>query len=117
MSDENTSFTPAQALIEKKSFSCGKRILALHVAQRYAFMGNMKSAILDEMVRRAGSANAVAEACEITVQAVYLWQRVPAEHCLKIEALTGIRRERLRPDVFGAPRTRPRGRAGSSAAA
>jgi len=30
------------------------------------------------------------------------WRRVPAEYVLRIEALTGISRHRLRPDVFGA---------------
>lgn len=53
----------------------------------------------------------------VTPQAVWRWRRVPAEHALAIEKLTGIPRERLRPDIFGAPRTRPRRRPTIEAAA
>ena len=32
---------------------------------------------------------------------VFKWKQVPAEHVLKVEALTGISRHTLRPDVYG----------------
>ena len=80
----------------------------LATSAKLCFHLDMKSAILNEVVKRAGSANAVAEACGITVQAVYLWRCVPAKHCLAVEALTGINRKRLRPDIYGAPRERPK---------
>jgi DNA-binding transcriptional regulator YdaS (Cro superfamily) len=38
---------------------------------------------------------------KITSQAVSQWRRVPAERALEVEALTGISRHELRPDVYG----------------
>lgn len=48
----------------------------------------------------------VAELCEVTVQAVYKWEkseRIPAEYCRAIEQATNgkVTRYELRPDVFG----------------
>ena len=40
----------------------------------------------------------------ITSQAVSQWTKVPAARVLDIEALTGISRHDLRPDIFGAPK-------------
>lgn len=37
----------------------------------------------------------------ITPGALSQWIRVPAEHVLEIESLTGISRHELRPDIFG----------------
>jgi DNA-binding transcriptional regulator YdaS (Cro superfamily) len=37
----------------------------------------------------------------ITKSAVSQWERVPAEHVLRVESLTGVSRHVLRPDVFG----------------
>lgn len=50
----------------------------------------------------------IAANCGVTRQAVSLWRRIPAEHVLTVEALTGLDREVLRPDLYGAPRPRPR---------
>lgn len=55
-----------------------------------------------------GSRRIVGEACGITSQAVSDWDRVPVEHVITFESLTGIPRERIRPDIYGAPRPRPR---------
>jgi DNA-binding transcriptional regulator YdaS (Cro superfamily) len=43
----------------------------------------------------------LAGACKITHSAVWQWERVPAEHVLTVEGLTGISRHELRPDIFG----------------
>lgn len=74
-----------------------------------------KNPIVNEAIEKAGSLSKLAEVCVsartphgITPQAVWKWKRIPAEHVLAIEALTGISRSKLRPDVFGAPRPRPR---------
>ena len=40
----------------------------------------------------------------ITSQAVSQWKRVPADRVIEIERATGIPRERLRPDLYEAPR-------------
>lgn len=37
----------------------------------------------------------------ITSQAVSQWKRVPAGKVLAVEAITGISRHELRPDIFG----------------
>ncbi len=34
-------------------------------------------------------------------QAVYQWQQVPATRVLDVEAISGVSRYELRPDVFG----------------
>lgn len=78
-------------------------------------MGMSKDPIIKEAIALAGSLSKLAAVCVsartpngITPQAVWKWKRIPAEHVLAIESLTGIRRERLRSDIFGAPRKRPR---------
>ncbi len=45
---------------------------------------------------------ALAEILGRTRQVLYLWDRVPAEHVLKIEAATGgkVDRHALRPDLY-----------------
>lgn len=42
----------------------------------------------------------VARALKITHGAVSQWKRVPAERVIVVAALTGIPRERLRPDLY-----------------
>lgn len=37
-------------------------------------------------------------------QSVAKWQRIPEDYLLQVEALTGIPREDLRPDLFTSPR-------------
>ena len=64
--------------------------------------------IVDEVIRTAGTLAKVGDACGITAQAVADWSRVPAHQVIAVEALTGIPRERLRPDLYGAPRPRPK---------
>lgn len=68
----------------------------------------MRNPIVQRVIDTAGTAKAVGEACGITGQAVSLWRHIPVEHVFAVEALTGIPREELRPDIFGAPRPRPR---------
>lgn len=63
--------------------------------------------IFDELVQAAGSQQAIAEACEITPQAVNKWQkaRIPAEFCKRLEALYGVPAVKMRPDIFGDVQT------------
>lgn len=48
-----------------------------------------------------GRLTALAKACRITHGAVSQWDKVPDKHVLVVERETGIRRERLRPDLYG----------------
>ena len=42
----------------------------------------------------------IAKTLNITRAAVSAWTRVPAEHVIIVAELTGIARERLRPDLY-----------------
>lgn len=58
---------------------------------------------VDEAVRRKGSLTAVARALGITRTAVYAWPKEgpPAKHVLSLEAMSGVSRYLIRPDLFG----------------
>lgn len=55
----------------------------------------MRALIEKKLVRK------IAEGLKLTTQAVYAWDRVPAERVVQVEQITGIPREELRPDIFG----------------
>jgi TorA maturation chaperone TorD len=55
---------------------------------------------LEEAIRAAGGIGALARALGISQPAVSIWQRIPAERVLAVEALTGVRRTVLRPDLY-----------------
>ena len=40
------------------------------------------------------------DALGVTRQSVWKWDVIPAERCADIEAMSGIPRHKLRPDVF-----------------
>jgi DNA-binding transcriptional regulator YdaS (Cro superfamily) len=58
---------------------------------------------LDEAITIAGSATTLASSLGVSIQVLSNWKarggRVPAEYCPSIEKLTGVRCERLRPEV------------------
>jgi len=57
---------------------------------------------LEEAINRAGGVGALASRIGVAPSAPSMWKqrgRVPAEHCPSIERETGVRCERLRPDV------------------
>lgn len=57
--------------------------------------------IVNEVVNEAGGAVALALELGITHQAIYQWQHIPVNRVVAIEAITGIPRSRLRPDLYG----------------
>ena len=57
---------------------------------------------VDRAIEKAGGASAVARAFGISPQAVGQWKRIPAERVLALEALSGISRHLLRPDIYPA---------------
>lgn len=69
--------------------------------------------VVIDVIAKAGSVRALARALGISYEAVWKWRRVPPARVLEVEALTGIPRESLRPDIYGAPRPRPRKRRGA----
>ena len=54
-----------------------------------------------ELLKQAGGAVKVAEACGLTRQAVYKWRSVPVRHVNVVESMSGVPRNHIRPDVFG----------------
>jgi DNA-binding transcriptional regulator YdaS (Cro superfamily) len=58
----------------------------------------------DRAVKAAGGGAALARALGLrSRQAVYMWDRVPAAHVLKVEALSKVPRHKLRPDLYPDP--------------
>lgn len=60
----------------------------------------------EEAKSKAGGPAALARALEergekITSQAVSQWKLIPPDKVLNVEAITGISRHDLRPDIFG----------------
>ena len=55
---------------------------------------------LRQAIAKAGSAKALAFALGMSAQALSEWQRVPAHRILQVEAVTGIPREKLRPELY-----------------
>lgn len=80
-------------------------------------MAKRRDAGLLEAAEAVGGLARLARALEIPVQNVCRWERIPPHWVLAIEHATGIPRERLRPDLYGAPRPRPRRRQSLNAAA
>jgi len=64
-------------------------------------MEKTRDPIIEEIVRLCGSQAALSKYLNISRQAVCQWQVVPARYVSKISFLTGISRERIRPDIFG----------------
>lgn len=66
---------------------------------------------LQEAIEKAGGASELARTLGLSGhQVVYQWglKRVPAEYCIQLEKLTGVRCEALRPDMdWGVVRGTP----------
>jgi TorA maturation chaperone TorD len=63
----------------------------------------MRDAGLDEAVRAAGGVSELARKIGISQPSVSNWTRVPAERVLVVEAVTGVDRKILRPDLYNGP--------------
>jgi TorA maturation chaperone TorD len=55
---------------------------------------------LDEAIRAAGGVTELARRIGISQPSVSNWMRVPAERVLAVEAVTGVARAMLRPDLY-----------------
>jgi len=67
----------------------------------------MRDEPLSRAIQAAGSVAALACALRIKPQAVSAWDRVPAERARDVEAITGVPRHELRPDLWDAPPSPP----------
>jgi TorA maturation chaperone TorD len=61
----------------------------------------MRDAGLEEAIRAAGGVGALAQKIGISQPSVSNWSRVPAERVAAVEAVTGVTRAVLRPDLYG----------------
>src|SRR6266700_5275313 len=61
----------------------------------------MRDLGLEEAIRVAGGAGALARKIGISQPSISNWSRVPPERVLAVEAATGIGRAILRPDLYG----------------
>jgi DNA-binding transcriptional regulator YdaS (Cro superfamily) len=59
--------------------------------------------VVEEAIRVCGSLKAVAKRLGIKSQAISQWQKIPAKRVLALEALTGVSRHVMRPDIYGPP--------------
>ena len=73
-------------------------------------MSEPRDQVMQKVIEASVSVTWLAHQLSLTVPAVSKWRRVPAEHVLKVEELTGVSRHDMRPDIFG-PHPRPRQRA------
>ncbi len=60
----------------------------------------MRDPGLDEAIRAAGGVGALARKIGISQPSVSNWSHIPAERVLSVEAVTGVSRAVLRPDLY-----------------
>lgn len=60
----------------------------------------MRSA-LKRAIKIGGGPAKVSDRLGVSRTSPYSWKKCPVHHVLQLEALTGISRHRLRPDIFG----------------
>ncbi len=66
-----------------------------------------REAGLEQAIRAMGGVSALARSLGVAQPTVSLWRRVPSERVLSVEALTGLPRTVLRPDLYPAPTEHP----------
>src|SRR6266508_3942017 len=60
----------------------------------------MRDPGLDQAIAAAGGVGALARKIGISQPSISNWSRVPAERVLTVEAVTGVSRAILRPDLY-----------------
>lgn len=60
----------------------------------------MRDAALEKAIGSVGGVRALARSLGISQPAISSWKRVPADRVLSVEAMTGIPRSDLRPDIY-----------------
>lgn len=71
-------------------------------------MQRIRDPIIAEAARAFGGSVKLSLAMGMSRATVSAWTRVPAEHVLTVERLTGVSRHLLRPDIY--PATTPKAR-------
>jgi len=60
----------------------------------------MRDAALERAIDSAGGVRALARSLGVSQPAISSWKRVPADRVLSVEAITGVARSDLRPDIY-----------------
>jgi len=60
-----------------------------------------------DVVSLGGGSTAVGEMLGISKQSVHNWEYIPAIRVVDMAAITGLAPEKIRPDVFRNPKTKP----------
>jgi transcriptional regulator with XRE-family HTH domain len=60
----------------------------------------VRDPVVGEAITIAGGDSAIASSLGIKTPSLKSWRRVPERHVLAVEAITGIPRTRLRPDLY-----------------
>jgi DNA-binding transcriptional regulator YdaS (Cro superfamily) len=55
---------------------------------------------MKDIIKAAGGASKLAQGLGVSRAVLYLWKRPPAERVIEFERLTGLPREKLRPDLY-----------------
>ena len=55
---------------------------------------------VERAINAIGGAVRLAEALDLTRQAIHQWDKIPAERVVDVERVTGIPRQELRPDLY-----------------
>lgn len=64
---------------------------------------NAMADALNRAIKSVGSGSELARGLNITRQAISQWEITPIERVLEVEAVTGVSRFELRPDIFSVP--------------
>ena len=59
-----------------------------------------RSPALSQIFKKRGSASELAKSLGVTRAAISAWREVPVTRLKEVSQLTGIPREKLRPDIF-----------------
>jgi DNA-binding transcriptional regulator YdaS (Cro superfamily) len=56
-------------------------------------------------IAAAGSMRKLGDKLGISAQAIQQWKQIPAHQIIAVERVTGIPREKLRPDLYAKPKS------------
>lgn len=76
-----------------------------------------RDAALTKALDRANGFAGLGRLIGVSAQAIWQWQRVPAERVLDVERVTGVARSKLRPDLYPPRRRKGEGRRTETAGA
>ena len=65
-----------------------------------AYHVRMTKTIIERAIEASGGAASLARKLGIKPPSIYSWREIPHKRLTQIEAITGIPREELRPDLF-----------------